>query len=121
MEGLSMRGSLKELRQIFFNLIKNGFEASDGLERREVRVSARVDPGSLLTITVADSGSGIPQHRLPRLFMDRFTTKKEGTGVGLLIVGELARKNGGSAAAANRPDGGAEFSVTLPVAAAEAA
>ncbi len=121
MEGLSMRGSLKELRQIFFNLIKNGFEASAGLPRREVRVSARAHSGALLTVVVADSGAGIPQQRLPRLFMDRFTTKKDGTGVGLLIVCELARKNGGSAAAANRPGGGAEFSVTLPAAVAEAA
>ncbi|HOI43794.1 MAG TPA: HAMP domain-containing sensor histidine kinase, partial [Elusimicrobiales bacterium] len=121
MEGLSMRGSLKELRQIFFNLIKNGFEASAGLQRREVRVSARAHSGALLTVTVADSGAGIPQQRLSRIFMDRFTTKKDGTGVGLLIVGELARKNGGSAAAANRPGGGAEFSVTLPAAVEEAA
>ncbi|MDT8287209.1 MAG: HAMP domain-containing sensor histidine kinase [Elusimicrobiales bacterium] len=115
MAGLSVHGSLKELRQVFFNLIKNGFEASAGLRHREVRVRAAARPGGIVAVTVTDSGPGIPGYERERMFLDRFTTKKDGTGVGLLIVGELVKKNGGSISAANLRQGGAEFSVALPL------
>lgn len=115
MAGLSVRGSLKELRQIFFNLIKNGFEASAGLRHREVRVRAEARDGGMAVVTVTDSGPGVPGYERERMFLDRFTTKRDGTGVGLLIVGELVKKNGGSISVANLKHGGAEFSVTLPL------
>lgn len=113
--GLSARGSLKELRQVFFNLIKNGFEASAGLRHREVRVRAEARDGGMVVVTVTDSGPGVPGYERERMFLDRFTTKRDGTGVGLLIVGELVKKNGGSISVSNLKEGGAEFSVTLPL------
>jgi signal transduction histidine kinase len=112
---LSVRGSSKELRQIFFNLIKNGFEASAGLRHREVRLRAEPTGNGMLTLKISDSGPGIPDYERERMFLERFTTKKDGTGVGLLIVGELVKKNGGSISVGNVEGGGAEFSVTLPL------
>ncbi|MDT0443070.1 sensor histidine kinase [Streptomyces johnsoniae] len=84
------------------------------------RVRVRVRPGAdALTLTVADDGPGIPAEVLPHVF-DRFTkgdaarTRSEGSGLGLAIAAENARLHGGTLTAANAPEGGAVFTLTLP-------
>ena len=71
-----------------------------------------------IVVTVADSGPGIPADRLDRVF-DRFYRGDEarsagGTGLGLAISRGLAIQHGGTLVAANRPGGGAVFTLTLP-------
>jgi len=83
----------------------------------------RADAG--VTITVDDSGPGIPAEHLPRIF-DRFykvdesrtgTATPSGSGLGLSIVRAIVVRHGGTITAENRPEGGARFRVYLPVAA----
>jgi signal transduction histidine kinase len=72
-----------------------------------------------VTLTVSDSGPGIPADDLKRVFerfyrVDKSRSRPGGTGLGLAIVKHLVELHGGKATAANRPDGGAIFTVTLP-------
>lgn len=99
--------------QILTNLLDNAVRMSPAGET--VRVDAA--PGSL---SVSDRGPGIPEAEIPRAF-ERFHLRSRsadrssgGSGLGLAIVKELAEAMGGSATVANRPDGGARFTVQLP-------
>ena len=69
-------------------------------------------------ILVEDDGSGIPQSALPRLFEPFFTTKPtgKGTGLGLSISYNIVRNMHGELSAVNRPEGGARFKISLPLA-----
>ena len=66
-------------------------------------------------ICVSDNGPGIPDHDLPKIFLPFYTTKSEGTGLGLAVVQKVALQHGGSIEARNRQGGGAEFMLWLPL------
>jgi signal transduction histidine kinase len=80
-------------------------------------VAARCRDGAL-EIEVSDTGPGIPEDRLPRLFQPFYTRKAggKGTGLGLVISKDLVEKQGGTIVAANRPEGGARFAIRVPLA-----
>jgi len=68
-------------------------------------------------IKVADTGSGIPEDNLDKIFDPFFSTKaKAGVGLGLSISYGIIKNHGGEVVAQNRPEGGAEFTIWLPVA-----
>jgi signal transduction histidine kinase/CheY-like chemotaxis protein len=104
--------------KIVLNLVSNAFKFT--LEGA-ITVRLRADSGSgHAVLTVEDTGVGIPESELPRIF-DRFHRVEgaggrthEGTGIGLALVQELARLHGGSVAAASRPGAGSTFTVSMP-------
>jgi signal transduction histidine kinase len=102
-----------ELVQIALNLLVNAVQASPGIPDVEVEV-AEEDGGVVLR--VQDRGCGLAPDVLPRIFDPFFTTKPPGigTGLGLSLSYDLARRNDGRLEAANRPDGGAVFTLWLP-------
>jgi two-component system, sporulation sensor kinase E len=69
----------------------------------------------LCLIEFADSGVGISEQDLPRIFDAYFTTKEEGSGLGLLIVYQIIREHGGRIEVASKPRTGTTFTVILPV------
>ena len=103
------------LYHVLLNLVKNAIEAMPSGGRVEVRARSLPDA---VVLSVADTGPGIPPEVLPRLFEPFFSLKAtgKGTGLGLVICKDLIEKQGGTVAAANRPEGGAVFTVTIPVA-----
>jgi signal transduction histidine kinase len=117
--GIDCNGDLPPLRSatlyhVLLNLLKNAIEAMPGGGRVDVRAGSLRDA---LVLTVADTGPGIPPEVLPRLFEPFFSLKAtgKGTGLGLVICKDLVEKQGGSIVAANRPEGGAVFTVTIPL------
>ena len=87
-------------------------------EEAEVRLEAARRDG-MMVVTVSDSGPGIPQADLTRVFerfyrVDKARSQPGGTGLGLAIVRHLVELHGGHAAAENLPEGGARFTITLP-------
>ncbi len=107
------------LRQALLNLARNAAEAcaiTDGggqvLIRGEI---VHGDEAEFQRIAVSDNGPGIPANVLPKLFRPFFTTKAKGTGLGLAVVQKIVVQHGGHVEVRNRPEGGAEFIVTLPV------
>jgi len=103
------------LYQVVFNLVKNAIEATPAGGRVDVRAQGRADA---IAIEVADTGPGIPAEVLARLFEPFYSLKAtgKGTGLGLVISKDLVEKQGGTITAANRPQGGALFTVRIPVA-----
>jgi len=98
--------------QILDNLIANGLDAVP-CDRGEVHVEvARTD--SLVTLSVSDTGPGVPPEVRAHLFEPFFTTRDGGTGLGLFLSAELARRLGGELRHVARPEGGARFEVRLP-------
>ncbi len=97
------------------NLVKNAVEATPA--SGHVSVRGRCTSGTLV-IEVADTGPGIPEDVLPRLFEPFYSRKAlgKGTGLGLVISRDLIEKQGGTLSAANRDDGGAVFTVRVPLA-----
>jgi two-component system phosphate regulon sensor histidine kinase PhoR len=105
-----------KLHDIVRNLLENAVNYSP--EGADVVLSAARQNGAV-TITVADSGPGIPHEDLTRVFerfyrVDKSRSRPGGTGLGLAIVKHLVELHGGEAQASNRPEGGALFRVTLP-------
>jgi two-component system sensor histidine kinase KdpD len=103
------------MEQVVVNILSNALNYTQPESRIELSVSRE---GEKIVIRVADSGQGIPQEYLGKVF-DRFFrvpgTPAGGTGLGLAIAKTIVDLHNGSIAAFNRPDGGAEFSITLPV------
>jgi two-component system, OmpR family, phosphate regulon sensor histidine kinase PhoR len=116
-EARQVDGDPAKLHDIVRNLVENAVNYSpDGAE---VHLGAAQANGTY-TITVADSGPGIPSEDLTRVFerfyrVDKSRSRPGGTGLGLAIVKHLVELHGGEARAANRPEGGAMFTVRLPV------
>ncbi len=102
------------LSRVFRNLVVNAQEAASegGGTAVEVRVEAR---DGHVRVTVSDDGPGIPPELLERIWLPDVTTKRKGTGLGLPMVRQAVTAHGGRVEASNRPGGGAEFVVTLPV------
>lgn len=116
-----IRGNRGELVQVWSNLIKNASEAINGAgltgeQRRRIIITTEQRGGEAV-VTVDDSGPGIPESVLPRIFAPDVTTKKSGLnfglGLGLSIVRRFVTDYGGDVVASNT-DRGARFAVTLP-------
>lgn len=112
----TVQADAAKLHDVVRNLVENAVNYSpDGADVRLEAVSA--DDG--VTIVVSDSGPGIPQADLTRVFerfyrVDKARSRPGGTGLGLAIVRHLVELHGGRAIAENRPEGGARFTVTIP-------
>ena len=104
------------LRQILINLLSNSCDAVQDCPRRLVEISAHRH-GDTIEITVADTGSGIPGQLMDKIFDPFLTTKPpgKGTGLGLYVSRQLVEAAGGTINAANRPIGGACFTVRFSV------
>jgi signal transduction histidine kinase len=107
------------LQQVVVNLVINAFDAMTGADSasdRRVVIEAVRGP-AVVEITVRDSGPGVPAHLNGRLFEPFVTTKPNGLGLGLSIVSSIVAAHGGTIGFHNPADGGAVFSVTLPLSA----
>jgi signal transduction histidine kinase len=105
-----------DLNQVWTNIIVN---ACDVLDDNGVLTISTYCKKNTIYITISDSGPGIPEAVMARLFQPNFTTKNQGAtyglGLGLAISNEIIRRSGGTIQAENQKKGGAKFTITLPV------
>ena len=106
------------VRQVILNLVHNAIDAVGG--KGTVRVSTRREGGRALLV-VADDGPGIAPENRGRIFDFGFTTKPDGSGLGLSIVHRLVTEMGGTVSLAPGPGGGTEVRVLLPLCGTSAA
>lgn len=112
-----LHGDRIQLQQILVNLMINAAHAmSDQTGRRMLSVAVARMSADSIAITVRDSGPGIPEDQLQRLFEPFFSTKQDGMGMGLAICRTTAEANGGKLTVESQPGQGATFVLTLPTA-----
>ncbi len=114
---LPVLGSPGQLQQVVMNLVQNACDAMDGRAGARLSISARQE-GGMAHIAFCDNGPGIAEANLARVFDPFFTTKPvgKGTGLGLAISYGIVERHGGNLIAANGPEGGAQFVLSLPLA-----
>jgi two-component system, LuxR family, sensor kinase FixL len=102
-----------QIQQVLLNLMRNAIEAMQGCPRQELVVETALLDQGLVEVKVADSGSGLAEEILPRLFQPFVTTKPAGMGVGLSICKRIIEAHGGEMWAEPNPGGGTVFHFTL--------
>lgn len=112
--GVSVLADEARLTEALDNLVSNAIDASRGAAeppRLEAAVKSR-----RLVVSVLDRGGGVPAGQADRIFEPFFTTKERGSGLGLALARKNVEAGGGQIAYADRPGGGAAFTVSLPLA-----
>ena len=104
-------GDHQNLEQLFLNLLMNAHEATPPGGALSIAVTREAEH---VTVSVGDTGPGIAPELLEKIFEPFFTTKQRGSGLGLAISAGVAQAHGARLRAANRPGGGAIFSVQFP-------
>jgi signal transduction histidine kinase len=114
---LTILADVGQVRQVALNLLLNALDATPrgGVVRVEVAVGETPPDGPFLPLRVSDTGCGLPAGLGPRIFEPFVSTKETGLGLGLSICKRIAEAHGGDIVAANRPGGGAVFTVRLPL------
>lgn len=101
-----------QIQQVALNLLLNAIQALPEAGRIEIRLENR---GDFALIRVADTGRGIPRDLLPKIFRPFFTTRKEGTGLGLPLARGIVELHGGRIEVTSEPGKGTCFEVRLPL------
>ncbi|WP_184717661.1 PAS domain S-box protein [Caulobacter sp.] len=108
-------GDRTQLQQVVVNLAMNALQAMASSSQRDLTIRAALDGSGRIAVIVEDSGPGVPEADLTRLFDSFFTTKPTGMGMGLSICRSIVESHGGAIGVRNLQDGGAVFSFTLPL------
>lgn len=101
-----------QIKQVLINIVKNGIEAMERGGTLTIEVFAE---GDTAAIRIADQGTGIPPDKLDRLGSPFFTTKENGTGLGLTVCYRIVRNHGGRIGVESRQGEGTTFTLYLPV------
>ena len=112
----SVTGSPVQLQQVLFNLLSNAIEAMEPVAERVILIKTKLSESREIHVAVEDSGSGIDQKDMDRIFSSFFTTKMDGMGMGLSICRSIIESHGGRLWATPRQPRGTIFSFTLPAA-----
>ncbi|MBL8682981.1 MAG: response regulator [Myxococcales bacterium] len=115
-ERASARGDHDRLEQVFHNLVVNALEASSDGGTIEVTVEREEGPSPTVLASVRDTGRGIPEATLARIYEPFFTTKPAGTGLGLTIVRQIVQRHGGAVLIDSTEGRGTRVSIRLPAA-----
>ena len=112
-------GDRVQLQQVLMNLMINGIEAMkdvDGPRQLVIKSQPAPDtqPDEQLMVSINDTGVGLPSQQVDRIFNSFFTTKPDGTGLGLRISRSIVESHGGRLWASSNSPRGASFHLTLP-------
>lgn len=103
----------KYLKQAFLNVIKNAIEAIH--EKGEIHIKTESTEEGDVVVHIVDNGEGIPESRMGKIYDPYFTTKKFGSGLGLVIVYKIIKELGGKLKVKSKEGVGTRFSIELPV------
>ena len=118
-EGYSVLADKNQIMEVFLNIILNAIEAMPHGGKLKVKAVRHADEKSgkeYVSIMIADTGCGIPPESINQIFQRYFTTKKEGTGLGLAVVERVIKAHGGFVSVTSEVGKGTKFSIYLPAA-----
>ena len=108
-------GDPKMLYQALLNLIKNAVDALEARENEaEISLQSQIENGQVV-ISIADNGPGIPPDQMNKIFEKFFTTKSQGTGLGLSVVQEIVNSHRGTISVESDPQSGTVFRLLFPL------
>jgi signal transduction histidine kinase len=110
-ETLEVSADAELLDQALINLIRNAIDALKDRPERRIALSARLDGDGRIAIAVADNGPGVAPENRERVFVPFFTTKRQGTGVGLSLTRQIVLVHGASIDVSETNGGGATFTL----------
>lgn len=102
-ESLTVTADPELVERVLINLVKNALEALEDVDEPKVQLTAKLDRRGRSVIQVVDNGPGIVAEAIDKIFIPFFTTKKEGSGIGLSLSREIMRQHGGSLTAYSEP------------------
>jgi signal transduction histidine kinase/CheY-like chemotaxis protein len=105
-------GDPDELAQVFMNIVLNGVDAMP--EGGTLHVSSRIAAGGQLAVDISDTGPGIPSKYLDCVFEPFFSSKEDGSGLGLFISHNIVERHGGEVTVQSKEGEGTTFTVWLP-------
>ncbi len=106
--------ALNQMQQVFVNLLLNAVEAIQG--KGKITVRSHVDPGQTRQrVEISDTGCGIPQESMNKIFDPFFSTKESGTGLGLAVSYGIIQQHGGHIQVSSRPGEGTRFTIEIPL------
>jgi len=111
--GLEVSADPDMLGQVLINLLQNAVHALCGRESKNVWLRARLNRRGRVTIVVADDGPGVPMELTSRVFVPFFTTRRDGSGIGLALTRQIMLAHRGSITLAAREGGGTSFTLTF--------
>jgi two-component system, sporulation sensor kinase A len=111
-EEIVIYGNEVQIKQVFINLIKNAIEVMPNGGRIFI-IMERVE--KFVNISVIDQGCGIPEEHLEKIGQPFFSTKKEGTGLGLMITYNIVQNHHGTISVSSQQNVGTTFTITLPL------
>jgi signal transduction histidine kinase len=115
-DSLEIQGDNDQLKQVFLNILTNSCEALESSSNKKVVINLKKIENNIL-IEIADSGCGIPQENIGKVFTPFFTTKKmgKGTGLGLAITYGIVKMHKGEIKVNSTVGKGTTFIITLPL------
>jgi len=102
------------LEQVFINLLKNAEEALKDSRDPEIRLDCETESDNSICISVRDNGEGIPADRQEQVFVPFFTTRKQGSGIGLSLCRQIIRLHDGQINIESTPGKGSRIKVSIP-------
>ncbi|WP_091982853.1 sensor histidine kinase [Pseudoalteromonas denitrificans] len=104
---------VSQIEQVLINLIKNSFEAIEKKETKKITLKLKQNHLNQVLLDITDSGDGINEHASNMIFVPFFTTKQQGSGIGLSLAHHIMVQHGGDLAYIDKPDVGACFRLTF--------
>jgi len=101
------------LEPVVMNLVRNALQATRDIDDAHIDLRGRLGRRGNIAIEVADNGPGIPDENIRKIFVPFFTTKKDGSGVGLALARQVMTAHGGFVRVAHNDGGGAIFTLTF--------
>ena len=112
-ESIDMNGDKNQLSQVLLNLLKNSMQALEGKTDGTISIHAQQDDH--ISIDITDNGPGILPELQEKVFIPFFTTKSEGTGIGLSLCKQIIRNHGGHLAIQESQPGKTVFHIDIPL------
>ncbi len=112
-ESLELSADEQLIEQVIINLIKNAIHATSGRENAHIQLISSLNSRGKIIIQVIDNGPGILPNVLERIFIPFFTTKPQGSGIGLSLSRQILRLHGGTISAYSEPEKETKFTLTF--------
>ncbi|WP_059172428.1 ATP-binding protein [Bacillus sp. FJAT-27445] len=107
-----VNGDDKSLKQVIINLVKNSIESMP--QEGVIKISLKTTDKNQIMLSVSDEGYGIPADHIKKLCDPFFTTKKDGTGLGLMVTSQIVKDHGGDIHIDSEVNKGTKFDITFP-------